>query len=448
MRISSGVALHAQLAAATLVACALAACGGGSGSGSVHDGSAALAEAAAGLPTSYDWRAAQTPPGGARTTLTQIPEPGDAARRVIDSTGRFIASYVVANDPQQVPHAMFDAGTGGALALTDAAVERISHAHAVNENALIAGTIDEGVLPPGAPRAFAWSAATGSVAIAAGQPEPYSGANFVTDAGLVAGRLCNAVSGGSLAECQTTFLWRSASSTLQRIAGFELLWMNNGGDLLGHFQPPGCAERQVVVLTRDGKFLTTEPALPAGSLANLRFLADNGIIIGNLFTRVPPLQEGAVAVVSGRARNIGLGVSAPPPGATVISEVALVSGASRNGYAVGENTLRYTDAQGTTGAVNTTFFWSEQDGAVPIRIEGSDLHFLPTAVNSAGVVVGYAGNSTGSLRAYVWTKGTGGVLLETLTSIGLRQAWAIGEGGHILAVDDDSRVVLLTPARR
>ena len=447
MHISSRAALHAQLAAATLVACALAACGGGSGSGSVHDGSAALAEAAAGLPASYDWRAAQTPPGGARTSLVNPLLNPLGAIRTIDSTGRFIASYVVANDPQQVPHAMFDAGSG-AIALTDAAAERISRANAVNENALIAGTIDEGVLPPGTPRAFAWSAAAGSVAIAAGQPEPYSGAEFVSDAGLVAGRLCNSVSGGSLAECQTTFLWSSASSTLQRISGFELIWMNNGGDLLGHFQPPGCAERQVVVMTRDGKFLTTEPALPTGSLANLRFLADNGTVIGNLFANVPPLQEGAVAVVSGRVRNIGLGVSAPPPGATVISEVALVSGASRNGYAVGTNTLRYTDAQGMAGSVNTAFFWSEQGGTVPMRIEGSDLVFLPHAVNSAGVVVGAAGNSTGSLRAYVWTKGTGGVRLETLTSIGLREAWAIGEGGHILAVDDDSRVVLLTPARR
>ena len=63
----------------------------------------------------------------------------------------------------------------------------------------------------------------------------------------------------------------------------------------------------------------------------------------------------------------------------------------------------------------------------------------PVAVNGAGIAVGYTPFLGTPQRAFVWTRASGGVLLDDRVmnlpaDTRIRQAIEIGEGGHILAV--------------
>ena len=70
----------------------------------------------------------------------------------------------------------------------------------------------------------------------------------------------------------------------------------------------------------------------------------------------------------------------------------------------------------------------------------------PHSVNGKAIVVGEADQ-----RAFVWSKPSGGFLLDTLLArsapqASLRRAVVIGDGGHIIAETQDLRLVLLTPS--
>lgn len=426
---------------AAVSACLVAACGGGGATAPAVPSVPLHAGHFAVLPDGYTARVMHAPAGGRFPGFrAELGNP----RRMIDSQGRVIGIY---RDALGFDHAMFDDGEA-VVALTDPTAERTSHANALNDHGLVAGTVDDRIdPPPRPPRAFAWSAALGLRFIADGQTEPASSGEFVTDDGYVIGRLCQSVVQGILANCTSSFAW-SAATGLTRYDGLQLRWANNRGDMLGLFQPPGCNEPLLGVMTRAGRFTLLPVEVPASAIANLAYLADDGTVLLETLRAIGTLRAGAVAVQDGVAQNIGRGVAEVPAGATVSSQETTAVAASRAGHAVGVNVVGFTRADGTTGSAFMTYLWTPRHGARPVKFSDSDLHFNATSVNRSGTVVGYAGDGgTGDQRAAIWSSESGGLFLHTLLPAPtLHQAWVAGDAGHVLATAlDGNDHLVLTP---
>jgi hypothetical protein len=182
------------------------------------------------------------------------------------------------------------------------------------------------------------------------------------------------------------------------------------------------------------------------------FVADDESVFVQATAGNGALQPGAIVVTRDGARNIGLGVAAPP-GVTPTFEFNDLIYAHRSGqHAVGTDFVSYAGAQGQDLHSETGFYWNATDGATAVRI-GTAIS-QPAAVNKDGIVVGGLVEPNQTQRtaaAFVWSRTSGGVLLETLVAnmpgLQLRGAQAIGDGGHIIALSEDRGFVLLTPER-
>jgi hypothetical protein len=173
---------------------------------------------------------------------------------------------------------------------------------------------------------------------------------------------------------------------------------------------------------------------------------------------VPGLNKGVVRIADDGAtvENIGRGVVPIPAGAANVLERADFEIVRSGGHVLGTDAASWGDDPNCypSAKARVEFHWDVQTGAHAISVGGVPVTFA-NDVNSQGVVVGRTGDTSGvGARAYVWTVQTGGMLLESLVSnlppgVELEGAYAIGDGGHILAYTLKEGLpagwVLLTP---
>lgn len=432
-----------------LALAALAGCGGGGSAPAPDEVRARTATdgplAAARVPASYSARFIHPPFG---------PFGAIRAARPIDMRGRFIGAYGF----NQQEHAYFD-DAASSVALTDPSREFNSQALALGETGWVAGVIDYAFGGGIVPRAFAWSRNSGTIEITAGLSGfAWSRALSATDSGLIGGDLCAVLgqaNGHDFDSCNEAFIWDSSDRSIRRYPQFRVSSMNEAGTMVGISSAPNCPDG-LALMQRDGSLRALGLGVPVVGPDQGRdapFVADDESVFVQATAGNGDLKPGAIVVTRDGARNIGLGVAAPP-GVTPSFEFNDLIYAHRSGqHAVGTDFVTYAGAQGQDVHSETGFYWNAADGATAIRV-GTAIS-QPKAVNKDGIVVGTVVEPDPTQQrvaaAFVWSRTSGGVLLETLVTnvpgLQLREAWAIGDGGHIIASSQDGGFVLLTPER-
>ena len=426
----------------------LSACGGGGSATALDEGHARTATdaplAAARVPASYSARFIEPPFG---------PFGGIGTARAIDMRGRFIGAYGF----NQEVHAYLD-DAASSVALTDPSREFNSQALALGETGWVAGVIDYAFGGGIVPRAFAWSRDSGTIEITAGLSGfAWSRALSATDSGLIGGDLCAVLGqadGHDFDSCNEAYIWDSSDRSIRRYPQFRVSSMNEAGTMVGISSAPNCPDG-LALMQRDGSLRALGLGVPVVGPNQGRdapFVADDESVFVQATAGNGDLKQGAIVVTRDGARNIGLGVAAPP-GVTPSFEFNDFTDVHRSGqHVVGTDFVTYAGAQGEDVHSETGFYWNASEGATAIRI-GSAIS-QPAAVNKDGIVVGAVvepdPNQRGAV-AFVWSRTSGGVLLETLVGnmpgLRLRGAQAIGDGGHIIARSEDGGFVLLTPER-
>jgi hypothetical protein len=437
-------------ATSSCAALLLAGCGGGGGSSafdaatlSTEDSAAARLPAAApasriaegALPSGY--------------TMHFIDVPLEALQIFADPHGSSINVRGEVIGYGLEGHAsLFDAeGHTVAQFFDPAAPTHFFHAESLSDRSAVAGStqVDDPSQRPG----WYWAADTG---LRQFTPSSIVNHAFIADDGLVVGRM-----GESDQGCGA-FFWSPATSALTELADFCARALTHAGIALGTRQG------RVATLARDGSVEIV--AALDGQSAEPVAMSDDAQILVNL--REPIGQEVAThaAVASGgEAVRIGEGVFALPAGARRVSEQSLLLDGSRAGHAIGTDSVRFeldTLPDGTpclfTSGGFQSFYWTQQDGAVAVEVAGAANPASVADVNAQGIVVGEIFDAAGASKPFVWSKVSGGVMLESLVTNLPQGAHlvgpliVIGDGGHVLSyvVSDtpDTRprgFVILTP---
>jgi hypothetical protein len=332
----------------------------------------------------------------------------------------------------------------GGSRIIAAAGEAFSIVSALNESGLVVG---RSATASGGSAAYAWSQASGLRLLSEDDASfSASEAVLVTEEGIVAGR-ANTLAPSS----PVIFQWNPATSAVSNnYPRFALQAMNRDGTMLGFADPGNVEEGRFATLAADGTLTLVEPALGRTSSAH-HYIDDNGNIFANAgrtgVIQAAGLKTGAIAIVGGKALNVGLGIA--PPGPVPSADSAFFTGYSPRGSAVG---VDQPNGLGDRAAF-TGFYWTAQQGAVAVDVGSSKTY--PRGVNNVGVVVGEVTPLLDSTKfesqAFVWSRASGGFLLDALVTnlpVGghLRRARAVADSGHIAAEMTDGRLVLLTPS--
>ena len=203
------------------------------------------------------------------------------------------------------------------------------------------------------------------------------------------------------------FTWNIATRTLQEYPTFCARWMNKGGVMVGRMQ-----DGRLATVSPDDGLQVPDSNLPP--VFTTMFITDDDEIFVDLAKDTEDLKAGAAVVANGEAINIGRGLAVAPPDFILDREFAAWIRVSSNGHAIGRDTL--TAPPGCFPPFVAEFFeWNRASGATPIRVEGRTA-IQPRDVNRDGVVVGRVDEGTPDSRAFVWTRESGGVLLDALVS--------------------------------
>jgi len=265
---------------------------------------------------------------------------------------------------------------------------------------------------------------------------------FVANSGLVGG-----VGLRPQPDCGT-FTFDPSTDTLKEYPDFCAASMNSAGVMVGVTR-----DNRVATLSPDGELRIVDAMLRGGGRM---FITDDNDIFFHLGEDAGELKAGAVVISAGRAMNIGRGAVPPPPDAAGARELVTIRSVSSKGHAIGVVGF-FIDDVCLTSAGEAVIFWSAQTGTAVIEVQ--DRLASPNDVNDDGVVVGNAyrqqDGSVGFPKAFAWTHESGSSLLDAHVSnlpqdAELVEAYAIGDGGHILAFklhpDVQSRGwVLLSP---
>jgi hypothetical protein len=301
---------------------------------------------------------------------------------------------------------------------------------AINDAGAVSGSVLEDGVNGTRHAAFYWSPATGSAVIRDTSGDVVQ--TFLSNDGIVGGYY-------------PAFRWNSLTSMLQEFPSFKALSMNNAGSMFG------AVNGEAAILLPDG---TTRPLLADGPVpaTDAGLIADGDVVFTGLRQEIGGLKPGAIVVSDGHAMNIGFGLVAIPPGATESSSISRISS---NGHAIGTNYPSSTlpNCLGSRIGPEVPFHWFAGEGASPITVDNGGPLTTLIDVNRSGVVLGHTGTPDGKFqRAFVWTKASGSILLDSLVpdlppNTHLINAEAIGDGGHILAyrLGDATGWVVLMP---
>jgi len=421
----------ARLLLVLAVAVVLTACGGGDPAPSGKSAAIVSESAAIGSASlsslSYTMTRVRPPVAGSGVYDVRLDTRGMV-------TGTYVANRTTTN-PVNRPF-IYNAVNDSSLDIGPADPGISTLAFAIADSGLVVGAAyfpHNGGLLPGA---FVWSPPDGFLAI---DPEQNEGsfAYWVSDAGIVGGETVDATS----QECTGAFRWDVASRTFTRFANFCPHTMNASGAMAGRYSPPGVSP-YLAMLENDGSL---RALLPGRAIdGRVRFLMENGDAVIDASCGI---DAGQIVASGSTALVIKPGFVHPPPEATESFEQATIYNVSRSNLAVGLDQV-FWSRPGMAGMLASGFVWSTDAGALQVGV-GADSAF-PRALNSAGVVVGFTPFLGVPQRAFVWTRESGGVLLETrVTNLPaethIRDALDIGEGGHILATTGDDGFVILTP---
>jgi hypothetical protein len=440
MKPASHVDHLARLFLGGVVALTVAGCGVGHGeaaNGSLV-GEVTVADSASRAAGLLLQAAAPAPAAGTSYTLRSIQYSGGPSTpvfgyRVVNSKGQFIASGGGVQ--------LFYAGTGGEFTPIATppgeTVRSVRQVLGLNESGLVVARGSSARYDStGAPEhveenAFAWQASTG-LAVIFGNRAGF-GPLAVSDSGMVAG----------------SRFWFGAPPEAFRYtidAGLSVvhdnavvLWMNNGDTILAARNA-----ETLITIAPDGTQSDVLPTLPwFGDGAG--YIDDHGVVYADA-------SNGATVVRDGAAIIIGSQCLPPPGGCPGTDCIELTRFVSFNaaGHAVGHDGVQYTSTFGDPAYLPTGgFHWNAATGSSLVKVGTSD--GFPLSVNKDGVVVG----NTADGHAFVWTRSSGGVALDTLLANAplqsgeYLQAVAIGDGGHIVATvccGKDQPIVLLTPS--
>jgi hypothetical protein len=241
------------------------------------------------------------------------------------------------------------------------------------------------------------------------------------------------------------------------------MWMNKAGAMVGHIANDATTnDARLATVSPAGVLEIVNPNLPP---ARAVMITDDNELFVYISADAGDVKSGAAVVANGEAVNIGQGLFSVPPGLKVEREFARFSKTSPGGHAIGRVTLILAECPPDLPdliEVEENFHWSRESGSTAIKVEGvirKDL-IRPQDVNKDGLVVGTINPSDPNTpletpsRAFIWTRSSGGALLETRVSnmppnTILSGARYVGDGGHILAFlqseDRTAREVLLIP---
>ena len=437
MNVSTLLALGAK---STLLLVMLYGCGGGGPPGEdimTKSGEAArLAEVAASstdLPTAYSVTFQDILSGGASFPYYSFP---DASRgRVFDDQGQFAASI-------NAPHALSYAILAPPVRGMGAFQEDWSYATGISPNGIFVGTTNS---VEAVSRGFATFPQTADAYFM----PPNTSANFISTSGLVGGLACP--EGGQPPSCPDGSVqavhWRPLTGDVTAHPGFEVVWMNDAGRMLGYRHLPD-GTRRLATVDPDGvpREVGFEP--DAGLPAHARFIADNGTIFLDVADDpVYPAPASAVVLIDECVPVVVGRVTVRPPicEQRECIERTRFRAFSASGHAVGEHAWLYQDDAGNWQfAAESGFHWSAKDGTTAIEGAGAGLPYLVNA--SGAVVVGGAAVRTplsqdGQAEPHLWKKGAGAVALRSvlfpqpdvvMTPEDIVRVIALGDGGHLL----------------
>jgi len=295
-----------------------------------------------------------------------------------------------------------------------------SHAAGVTPNGIAIGTkLDFEI---GTERGFVHFSKTGLTQFLPANTQ----AQFVAENGVVGGLVCRE------SDCHAFHWSPAAPAALAEHAGFDAAWMNNGGTMVGRYQPAAGASRLATV--DPGGVITSLPDFDPGPglSAEPFYIADDGAVF---VTVQGNEREFAAVIANGAVTRVGFGAVARPPvcGICDCIEGTSFSAFSATGHAVGMDRLRYQDKDGSWKlAAEAGFHWSARDGTVAVAV--GTRAAIPMDVNAQGVVVGAIADNQ---EPFLWHRDVGGVRLAPLlgendTPEGFATAAAIGDAGHLL----------------
>jgi hypothetical protein len=425
-----------------LVAILLQGCGGGGApSPDVWSESseaprlAGVAGSSPGLPVAYRLTFQDVLSGGASTPFYSF---SDGSRgRVFDSRGRFAASL---GAPVSLPRAIL----APPVERLGPAQEDWSYASGISPNGIFIGvTLDV----QGIARGFAvFTQTTGTYIM-----PPYTTANFVSTTGLVGGFACPDGGQGSPPGCPDGSVqalhWQPQTGDLTLHPGFEAVWMNDAGRMLGYRHVPDGGKRLATVDV-DGVQRELGFDFGAGLPAHARFIADDGTVFLDVAENPFDAGPASAAVLIAECMPLLVGRITPRPALCEQRECierTRFKAFSATGHAVGEHAWIYKDDAGNWQfAAETGFHWSAKDGSTAIEGVGAG---LPRLVNVHGqVVVGGPAlrtpTSQGDFEAdpVLWKKGAGTVSLRStlfpepgVVMPGDRvRVIALGDGGELI----------------
>jgi hypothetical protein len=438
-----------------LVAIALQGCGGGGAPGaevlsSQSIEAARLAENPASpdaWPLTYRVTFQDVLGGGAGTAFYSF---RDLSRgRVFDTQGRFVASL---GPPVSLPHAIL----APPVQRQGAAQEEWSYATGISPNGIFIGvTFDQQFVS----RGFAVSADTTYFM------PPDTTAHFVSTSGLVGGYFCPG--GGQPPGCPDgntqAIHWRPATGAVELHPGFEPVWMNDAGRMLGYRQLPNGA-RELATVDPEGipRPLGFEPE--AGFSAQARFIADDGTVFLEVADDPNNARRGSAVVLIADCVPVVVGRVAVRPALCERKECVertRFTAFSATGHAVGEHAWLYRDDAGDWQfAATASFHWSPKDGSSAIEGAGAGLPYMVNAhgaVLVGGAAVRTPSSQDGEAEPHLWKKGAGAVALRSvlfpdgsLTPETRFFVIALGDGGQLLVglshpLELESSLLLFTP---
>jgi hypothetical protein len=291
-------------------------------------------------------------------------------------------------------------------------------------------------------------------------------ANFVSNSGLVGGFVCP--EGGQPPACPDgrfhAVHWLPLTGEVTPHPGFEAVWMNDAGRMLGYEQLPA-GSRRLATVDPDGlpRPVSFEPE--AGFSAQARFIADDGTIFLDVADDPLNPRRASAVVLIDECVPIVVGRVAVRPATCQQKECierTRFTAFSATGHAVGNHAWLYQDDAGNWQfAAESGFHWSAKDGTTAIEGAGAG---LPYMVNAHGaVVVGGAAvrtptGQTGEAEPYLWKKGADAVALRSVLFPQPNMVtpedpvWviALGDGGQLLValsypLELEALLLLFTP---